>query len=68
MTIEEVVEIAKAGAQQGCTEALFTLGEHHHSLVDCWRCSMLSPAQRLRLMPQTNLKNVEINHARLGYA
>ena len=27
MTIEEVVDIAKAGALQGCTEALFTLGE-----------------------------------------
>ncbi|KAK9855445.1 hypothetical protein WJX84_009597 [Apatococcus fuscideae] len=27
MTIEEVVDIAKAGALQGCTEALFTLGD-----------------------------------------
>ena len=27
MTVEEVVDIAKAGALQGCTEALFTLGE-----------------------------------------
>ena len=27
MTIEEVVDIAKAGALLGCTEALFTLGE-----------------------------------------
>ena len=27
MTIEEVLETARAGALQGCTEALFTLGE-----------------------------------------
>lgn len=27
MTLEEVLLVARAGAQQGCTEALFTLGE-----------------------------------------
>ena len=26
MTIEEVLDIARLGAQQGCAEALFTLG------------------------------------------
>ncbi len=27
MTIDEMVDIARAGAAHGCTEALFTLGE-----------------------------------------
>jgi FO synthase len=27
MTLEEVLAVARLGAQQGCTEALFTLGE-----------------------------------------
>lgn len=27
MTLEEVLEVARLGAAQGCTEALFTLGE-----------------------------------------
>ncbi|KAK9805644.1 hypothetical protein WJX72_009860 [[Myrmecia] bisecta] len=27
MTLEEILEVARAGAQQGCTEALFTLGD-----------------------------------------
>lgn len=32
MTLDEVLEVAHIGAQQGCTEALFTLGtRYHHS-------------------------------------
>ena len=27
MTVDEMVDIARAGAELGCTEALFTLGE-----------------------------------------
>ena len=27
MTLEEVLQVARLGAAQGCTEALFTLGE-----------------------------------------
>ena len=27
MTLQEVLQVARTGAAQGCTEALFTLGE-----------------------------------------
>lgn len=31
MTLEEILSIARAGAAQGCTEALFTLGDAHET-------------------------------------
>lgn len=33
MTLEEVLAVARLGAQQGCTEALFTLGERCEGAV-----------------------------------
>ncbi len=35
MTLQEVLSIARAGAAQGCTEALFTLGEQCQWLLSC---------------------------------
>ena len=40
MTIREMVDIARAGAELGCTEALFTLGE----------CRLLLPILRLTVL------------------
>jgi len=32
MALQEVLQVAQLGAAQGCTEALFTLGETHTAL------------------------------------
>ncbi len=45
MTIEEVLETAKAGALQGCTEALFTLGKNLTKMCGT-TYSMLIPPMR----------------------
>ena len=34
MTLEEVLQVAQMGAEQGCTEVLFTLGEDCAGAVD----------------------------------
>ena len=33
MTMQEVLAVAKAGVEQGCTEALFTLGALHFTTL-----------------------------------
>lgn len=38
MTLEEVLLVAQLGAAQGCTEALFTLGEHSSNASEQTRC------------------------------
>ncbi len=41
MTIEEVLEVARLGQQQGCTEALFTLGKQQAPVL-CEHCRITS--------------------------
>jgi 2-iminoacetate synthase ThiH len=51
MTLEEVLAVAHLGAQQGCTEALFTLGEPKEMPLPCLGfrayCTACSPPASL---------------------
>ena len=46
MTLPEVLDVARRGAELGCTEALFTLGALRCRLPHTWLCSLL-PRSRL---------------------
>ncbi len=46
MTIEEVLQVARQGREQGCTEALFTLGTRTHT-------GEVAPAKALLLVLHT---------------
>jgi len=70
LSIEEVVDLAEAGRQAGCTEALFTLGDApearwrqarewleargYHSTLDYLRAAAIAVIERTGLLPHLN--------------